>query len=269
MRYNRRALLAMILIIAAGFPVFAMQQRGRDSGIIRTTPSASSTNIEAIARDLSDKSQDAWNTVYNQRARTPAELYVALAGFAASTKAYWQMAADAREDLNLRNSARRIVAAAVEIDALLSSTQVQSLREAWRFVQPHVAALSDAYNLGYTVRGRPASQDRLRGLETYPTLPAAGGRFRWRGQVDGSDYIMLQGSQVTVRHLEFNPIGGASFELPNPLPQTPVQVSLTKIKGRGQVEIVRQPTAENNYTVTVWIEDSAGGDDLYEFELNW
>jgi hypothetical protein len=95
------------------------------------------------------------------------------------------------------------------------------------------------------------------------------GRFHWRGRVDGSDYIMLQGNQVSISHLEDKYIQDASYELPVPLPQQAVQARLTKLKGRGSVEIVRQPMADNEYTLTVLIQNPAGGDDLYEFEVTW
>jgi hypothetical protein len=246
-----------------------MQERRREPEIMRPMAPPPSANMETIARNLSDKSQDAWNAVYSQRWQTPVELYVALAGFAASTKAYWQMAADAREDANLRNSASSIVAAAAEIDSLLGGAKVQGLFPAWRMVQPHVMALSNTYNLGYTMRGRGVYQEGRRDTAMTPGAAAFSGRLRWRGQVDGSDYIMLQGGQVTIRHLEFSPITGASFELPNPLPRAPVHVNLTRLRGRGRVEIVQQPTAENDYTVTVLIEDTPAGSDFYEFELTW
>jgi hypothetical protein len=35
------------------------------------------------------------------------------------------------------------------------------------------------------------------------------------------------------------------------------------------VELVQQPSASNNYTAAVLIEDSAAGADFYEFELSW
>ncbi len=269
MRYRQRALAAIVLTVAATFPLFSVQQPGREPGIARTAPQPRGANLETIARDLSDKSQDAWNNAYNRRVQAPVELYVALAGFAATTKAYWQMTADGREEASLRNTARSIVSAAADIDNLIGGTQIEEIIAAWRLVQSNVFILSNAYNLGYRMRGRSAYQDGRRGVGVTPDLPGSAGRFRWRGQVDGSDYVMLQGTKVTIRHLEFNPITGASYELPNPLPQAAVQVSLRKIKGRGTVEIVRQPIAENHYTVTVLIEDAAGGSDFYEFELTW
>jgi hypothetical protein len=95
------------------------------------------------------------------------------------------------------------------------------------------------------------------------------GAFRWRGRVDGSDYIELRRDQVTVRHLQYQPITEADYNLRSPLPQRPVTVQLNKLQGRGKVVLSQQPSAANNYTVRVYIEDNEGGSDFYEFELIW
>jgi hypothetical protein len=262
--------LSALFLLAMAVPLPAMAQRPREAGITRTTPAPPpARSTETIARDLSDKAQDIWNLASNQRAKIPVELYVALAGFASSAKAYSQMAAEERDENGLRGSGRRLIAAAREIDALLSSAGPQSLQGPWRLAQEHVARLSNKFDLGYAFRG--SSQDTMvqasRPSQVAPKT--IGGTFRWRGRVDGSDYIMLQGNQVTIRHIEFQSIRDASHELSSPLPQQPVQAQLKKLRGRGTVEIVRQPNAANNYTLTLLIEDQPSGDDSYEFEVIW
>ena len=226
-------------------------------------------SVDTVARNLSNKAQDAFNIASNQRAQMPVDLYVALCGFAGSTRAYLQMAAEGREEAGLRSAAYRLVAQAMDIDALFGTTGASNVRQAWRAVQENVALLSNTYPLVYTYSGGfREAMTRTTRATAVPTA-AARGRFRWRGRVDGSDYIMLQGNQVSISHLEDRYIQDATYELPAPLPQQPVQANLTKLKGRGTVEIVRQPTADNRYTLTVLIQDPAGGDDLYEFEVTW
>ena len=39
--------------------------------------------------------------------------------------------------------------------------------------------------------------------------------------------------------------------------------------GRGKITVQQQPTARNNYTAIVRIEDSKGGADRYRFNLAW
>ena len=95
------------------------------------------------------------------------------------------------------------------------------------------------------------------------------GTFHWRGRVDGSDYIELRRDQVTVRHMQAQPITGADYNLRSPLPQRPVTVQLNRLQGRGKVVLYQQPSAANNYMVSVYLEDNQGGSDFYEFELIW
>ncbi len=95
------------------------------------------------------------------------------------------------------------------------------------------------------------------------------GAFHWSGRVDGSDYIELRRDRVTVRHMEAQPITGANFNVRSPLPQRPVTVQLNKLQGRGKVVLYQQPSAANNFTASVYIEDNQGGSDFYEFELIW
>ena len=281
MKPRTKIALFAAFVIAMLTTLPASGQRRSSSRATAVAPSAT-YDIQTIARDLSDKAQDACNVASNQRSRTPVELYVALCGFAGSTKAYSQMAADQRDEAGLQNAARSLVAHAKEIDNLFGSAGVLDLYQPWRLVQDQVTLLNNAYLAGYTNRGstRNAASTPARGRtrdtaavpsSTTGAVSAAAvtGRFHWRGRVDGSDYIMLQGNQVTVSHIEGNYIQDASYDLPVSLPQQTLQLKLTKVKGRGNIEIVREPAADNKYTLAVLVEDPRGGDDIYEFEVAW
>jgi hypothetical protein len=95
------------------------------------------------------------------------------------------------------------------------------------------------------------------------------GSLRWRGRVDGSDYIELRGDQVNIRHVAAQPITEQSFDVTSPLPRQPVNVQLRRIQGRGRVELAQQPSPSNGYTAVVYIADDDGGSDIYEFQLIW
>jgi len=121
--------------------------------------------------------------------------------------------------------------------------------------------------LPYQEPTRPDNQmERDRGFERGT---ADHGTFRWRGRVDGSDYIQLRRDRVTVHHVQAQPITGADYNLSSPLPQRPVSVQLNRLQGRGKVLLYQQPSGANNYMVSVYIEDNDGGSDFYEFELIW
>jgi hypothetical protein len=236
-------------------PVNALPQRDVERGVQRY----GTTDIATIARDLSDKSQDARNAALNNRSNSPVDLYVALHGFAAATLAYREMTADGRDEASLRNVASWLITRAGEVDSVLNRGDTRFVRNDWQLVQEQLRRLSDRFNLTY----RRGMSGGYRGART------AEGYFKWQGRVDGSDYIMVQGTRVTVRHVDARTIREASYDLPNPLPRRPVSVNLRKLRGRGTVEITRYPDASNNYTVEVFIEDPREGDDSYEFELTW
>jgi len=96
------------------------------------------------------------------------------------------------------------------------------------------------------------------------------GHFQWQGLVDGSDNIRLQGSNVNVTHLSAGPIQEDSHQLSAALPYSLVQLTMNKIRGRGQIRLLEQPTASNNYTAVVQVNDQAQqGSAWYEFTLDW
>jgi hypothetical protein len=133
-------------------------------------------------------------------------------------------------------------------------------------------ALNDLY------RGRPSRElartdddwrNRDRGYRDGGYRSDLRGSFHWRGRVDGSDYIELRGDRVNIRHMQARPITDATFDVRSPLPRQPVNVQLRRVQGRGRVDLVQQPSASNNYTAVVYIQDDDGGDDFYEFDLSW
>lgn len=96
------------------------------------------------------------------------------------------------------------------------------------------------------------------------------GHFQWQGMVDGSDNIRLHGSNVNVTHLSAGLIQQATHQLSAALPYSPVQVTMNKVRGRGQIRLLEQPTASNNYTAVVQVNDRAmPGSGWYEFTLDW
>ncbi|MGH9427619.1 MAG: hypothetical protein ACRD2L_15110, partial [Terriglobia bacterium] len=95
------------------------------------------------------------------------------------------------------------------------------------------------------------------------------GRLRWRGTVDGESQLTVRRSDVESRTLSGLPASGINFNFTSPLPRRAVDVRLEKKKGRGNVELVQQPSRNNDFTVVVQIRDEKGGSDQYEFELIW
>ena len=44
---------------------------------------------------------------------------------------------------------------------------------------------------------------------------------------------------------------------------------MNKLRGRGDVNVIQRPAANNNYTAVIEINDSEGGADVYDLEVMW
>ncbi len=96
------------------------------------------------------------------------------------------------------------------------------------------------------------------------------GTVAWSGAVDGIDEIILSGSSASVRHLSGAPPREVRVSFSAPIPRSPVIVKLVTTSGRGQFQIVQQPSASNGYSTIIRIDDSGkGGDKRHEFTLRW
>jgi hypothetical protein len=99
---------------------------------------------------------------------------------------------------------------------------------------------------------------------------AAEETFRWRGVVDGADEIQIRGERVRINHLRAQPFQNPDFRFTAPLPRRDVPLTIERIAGRGDVRVIEEPNAGNQYTATIRIDDSREpGSDYYEFAVSW
>ena len=222
--------------------------------------------LDLIARDLNDRAQQLWDAARSQRGGAGArqtqddtELYRALRQFSNSAQRYSELTVEQ----TLRSEGRNLVLQAEKIDLMLDRSTLD-IQNDWAPVQNEVSRLAGALGVRY-------GSNRSTRAPAVPNrdLDRAGGHFRWQGRVDGSDYVRIRGNAVTIQHVEARNVADASYDLPSPLPRNPVNIQLNKLRGRGRVELVEQPSAANNYTAVVLIQDAQSGDDFYEFELSW
>ena len=231
-----------------------------------------SDRVEDIARNLRESADRAYNTFQARQGATAGNLSMSLSNFANSARIYSDSVLNTQQ-AGLRSGARNLITQAERIDRSMARLPENSqLRSDWTAVQNEVARLSSALNLPYTSGQRLAARDPdpYYSSPSSPSYSGTGeGYMRWQGQVDGTDHIILQGNRVSIRHLQSARIANPSFDLRASLPRYPVNVNLTRVRGRGNVQILEQPSARNNYSVTVLVEDNDGGSDFYEFELTW
>jgi hypothetical protein len=112
-------------------------------------------------------------------------------------------------------------------------------------------------------------------------------RVKFRAFVDGLDVVKISGHRLWMEHMDaqlpvsmrvngkswspaWNDNTSAVFELSGALRGNPANIKLTQRLGRGTVSIVEQPSADNDKTLTIKIDDgSYGGADWYEFTISW
>ena len=91
--------------------------------------------------------------------------------------------------------------------------------------------------------------------------------FTWSGRVDREVYITMRGRDVRTR--------GVDAGLPNrarineALPRNRGDVEVHLLDGRGDVDVVEQPSARNGFTMTLRIRDPRGGADNYRLTAYW
>jgi hypothetical protein len=100
-------------------------------------------------------------------------------------------------------------------------------------------------------------------------LIAAEPQFVWQGDVDGSAVLQLHGKRLKVEVRQGAPIGNPSYHFTAPLPDSRLPVRLQVLEGRGRVEITERPNLENDYRLTVLIEDLQEGSSHYSIALYW
>lgn len=96
-----------------------------------------------------------------------------------------------------------------------------------------------------------------------------GGAFRWEGRVDIGAEIRIRGGEHEVHDAGGQGTQEYRSRFTTELPEEEVIVSLRRLEGRGSVELIQTPNADNGFTAVVRVEDTNSGDDTYEFELTW
>jgi hypothetical protein len=95
------------------------------------------------------------------------------------------------------------------------------------------------------------------------------GQVSWRGRVDDRVQLAIRGKSIEMRTISGaqNPDGVATFT--SALPDHPVEVSVTKLSGRGTARVLQQPSSSNNFTAVIEIYDNGGGAQEYRLEIVW
>jgi len=219
-------------------------------------------NLEDLAQrlvrqtdTLAQRSYDSFSSRRNP-SRNDIEALYHSRSLNASAELFQRLVRDRRSDSELRD------AFAVLQDFLRNSGRYAFDRRYWSDIQRTSDDLARELNIRQRDRGdsRPPWND---------SDGRTSGRLRWRGTVDGETQLLVRRSDVESRALSGLPASAATFNFTSPLPRRALDLRLEKKHGRGDIEIVQQPSRNNDFTAVVEIRDKKGGSDDYEFELIW
>lgn len=96
------------------------------------------------------------------------------------------------------------------------------------------------------------------------------GQVRWRGTVDDEVQLYITNSTIDARTISGTTFPNGNYNFTSALPSNRrLTVGFNKLKGRGNIRVLQQPTKENGYTAVVQIKDNANGAKQYDLEIYW
>jgi ribosomal protein L35AE/L33A len=98
---------------------------------------------------------------------------------------------------------------------------------------------------------------------------AAEPQLVWKGEVEGVVVLRIQKKQVAIDDSGGRVAGRPTFRFAHPLPEHRQMARVEVLEGRGSVQILEQPRADNNYSLAVSIEDRQSGRSPYSLALYW
>jgi hypothetical protein len=96
-----------------------------------------------------------------------------------------------------------------------------------------------------------------------------GGVLNWSGNVDDTIIVYVHRHDVRVETVHGKDPNGIGVQFTGRVGEAPGYVHLRAWNGRGDVRIVQQPTAANDFTAAVRIYDPQPGQSWYTFTLVW
>src|SRR6266566_6935931 len=91
----------------------------------------------------------------------------------------------------------------------------------------------------------------------------------WNGIVDREVRITIRGSNAVTRLVGPAEPTGSRVRIENPLPRQEGVLNVQLENGRGRVDVIQQPSSENNYTAIIRVRDPAAGSGRYRFTAYW
>ena len=93
--------------------------------------------------------------------------------------------------------------------------------------------------------------------------------FEWSGRVDREVRIAMHGRDARLQSVGRNDAQRSRLNVATALPAREGRVFVRVQDGRGDVDVIQQPTARNDYTTIVRIRDRSSGNDVYRVSAYW
>ena len=93
--------------------------------------------------------------------------------------------------------------------------------------------------------------------------------FVWSGTVDREAIIVMRGANLDTRGDGYESSRDARVRITEALPRANGIVRVQRADGRGEVDVIEQPTAFNGFTTRVRIRDRQSGADRYRLIATW
>lgn len=91
----------------------------------------------------------------------------------------------------------------------------------------------------------------------------------WTGRVDSVARITIQGGGAHISLVGREDNGAGTLRVRNDLPHRDGRITVQVAEGRGDVDVVQQPSADNDYTAILRLVDRSGGADRYHLTALW
>lgn len=241
---KKQILFTLLFLLTMSFAVSAQEER--------YTSTRLENQINQLKRQTVDLADQTSENISRAGSNTRADLDAAFLAqqLDASAGLFQQMYRDGRRASELRDAG-----------AILSDLARRAPNSyLWRDVQTTIADINRELGNSNSGGGGGGNNDN-----TSPIL----GRAFWRGMVDSRVRLELRGNSMTVTTMSGNSYGEGTSSFANTLPRRNVVVGVTKTKGRGTVQIVQQPSRDNDFTAVIDVIDNDGGAKDYQLEIFW
>ena len=93
--------------------------------------------------------------------------------------------------------------------------------------------------------------------------------YEWSGVVDKEVRIQLRGDRAFVQGMNVNDQRNSRGRMMGAVPTQTGNLVVQRLEGRGDVDVIEQPSARNGYTATLRIRDSQSGASGYRIAAYW